>query len=480
MHMHKWFWVAATAGLLGTARAQQVPDPALHARNKAAVATADRAAAERYKNNPDVFLRPGLVADRRTRTVALRAESTGITGGTTVEFFLIAENSGHGYEAVALSFAGAGDVQAALKFIGLQPGRPVDPNAFRFWPRGERVIMHVSAAGATNWPPGAVRAERLVKSTQNDQPLPETGFVFTGSPPVTNAALAAAGVVRADEGEPQSIASNYNEPQTVLDVPRKAPQGDVYNTQVMHPDFALPFGVPLEIVLAPARPDGASCVREAVLAVSPAAAGGGTNGAALRCELTAGAPGATNRAAVAAGADTWPATLQTLRQWIEGGFDPYVTLRVDPRLRLDTLGALCRALQELEQERGIRVEPPEAGQFYFLAHVSPERFRARSERPGEAWELRLEKSGAAVRGTLTKITLNWNEATNQTVADTLDYPLAKPADLRAELTRRGPGLPVVLVFADAGVTQGELLSYLTPAVLTTHNTVHIFIGPPGK
>ena len=45
--------------------------------------------------------------------------------------------------------------------------------------------------------------------------------------------------------------------------------------------------------------------------------------------------------------------------------------------------------------------------------------------------------------------------------------------LRTLIDEHGPGLPVILVFAEPAVTHGELMRMLSP-VMSTHGTVHVF------
>ena len=50
----------------------------------------------------------------------------------------------------------------------------------------------------------------------------------------------------ADVYGPNTIASTYNEPATLLDLPRQAAQGDVYSFQFPNPEYALPSNTLVE------------------------------------------------------------------------------------------------------------------------------------------------------------------------------------------------------------------------------------------
>ena len=50
--------------------------------------------------------------------------------------------------------------------------------------------------------------------------------------------------------------SFFNDPETVLDVPRRAPQQEVYDRHYPNPDYLLPTGQLVTIVLEPEYRDG--------------------------------------------------------------------------------------------------------------------------------------------------------------------------------------------------------------------------------
>ncbi len=161
-------------------------------------------------------------------------EATGLGGADPVEFFLVGPNSGKAYEALAISYASAGDIDAALRAIGLTPGHGVDPEHMLFFPRGPRVEMTFGWTAPAG--PMSATTGQLIGRSRAAEPGAATrpsraGLVYVGSP------LAKAGAdgkprLAADLGDVGSIASSYNEPSTLLDVPRLAPQGIVYRQQL--------------------------------------------------------------------------------------------------------------------------------------------------------------------------------------------------------------------------------------------------------
>lgn len=128
--------------------------------------------------NTNLLVRPGLTADRTAQWVRVEAVATGMAAQDLVEFMLISEKSGHDYEAFAVSRAQPSEVHRALEYIGIPAGTPVDPETFRFWPKGEPV--HITCS----WTPaetnrrehatdiqGPIRMEELILDTRTRQTL---------------------------------------------------------------------------------------------------------------------------------------------------------------------------------------------------------------------------------------------------------------------------------------------------------------------
>ena len=117
-------------------------------------------------------------------------------------------------------------------------------------------------------------AERLIFDRARNAPLPVQGFVFTGSRRIPHPQETNRLVYAADLYGPNSIASDYNDADTVLDVPHQAPKNLVYGRQIPNPDYPFAPGQRLEVILRPERPDGSRRVQDLVLQTRPAAAAG--------------------------------------------------------------------------------------------------------------------------------------------------------------------------------------------------------------
>lgn len=447
--------------------AQDDQQLAVRARNKARVDAEYRQKLAEFGKDDDYLVLPGLLADRSAKKIHVSAEATGLGADNTVEFFLIGENSGHDYEALAVSFAEPGAIHSALCFIGMSSGRPVNPAKLQFWPKGERVLMSFASEAR----PEPVRAEHLMIDKRTGRPLEETGFVFAGSTGLRPGEDPRSEAYAANSRDPMSIAANYNEPESVLDVPRLAAQGEVYDNQLVNPACAFAPGEFLDVAFEPEHKDGRKRVMDLLLEVKPSTAGptNEASGGSLVFELSEGGKTLVGNAAL-------PAVLKEFTVAVDAGRDTFVTVRFDDRLMLCDVKPVCAVLAAIDTESGIRVEPPPEGRLYYKAFLTDESFRNREERISQPWELRLKAGDEGVEGVLTRIEQLWIEG--KTWPDLKLHHSAVPTadSLRKELDEQGPGLPVIIVFAEAGVSYGQLLDFIA-LVLPTHGTVYVFAEP---
>lgn len=415
------------------------------AENIAIVDKTYQANLEKYQNNDNFLVRRGLLADKKKKLITLQGEATGIDEGKIVEFFLIGLTSGHDYEALALSFAKPSDVHQALEFIGLKPGRSTSSRDCLFWPKGERVFMTIDGT----------RVEKFALDDRTKAQTPMSGLVFIGSQMVPSSAVMAKKVYAADEHEPNSISSNYNDPNSVLDVPRRAPQKTVYGHNLMNSDMVIPKGKFLEITIEPEYKDGRQRVCD------------------LTLELMANDQ-------ISITGDVAPATLdmtglmQYLQTLLKSPRDPFVFLKFNNETSLSAIHTFCKTLSLLETDDGIRVEPPQDGELYYQAFFPPERFLNRKERTDQPLELTLVKQDSIVSGTLSHFEQIWEGDQIYPDLKKTDYQVSTPADLRATLDKVKSDIPAILVFVPGNLTYGELMPFIQPAI-STHPLIHIFV-----
>jgi len=429
-----------------------------------------------FGGRTNYLVRPGLVADRARRIVRVSAESIALRTGNPVEFQLITSGSGKDYEAQAISFASAEDVHQALEFIGLHAGQCVNPAVFRFWPKGDRVRMTFRCPdpesirqvrpqpNRRSRPTRSfceLRAEQLVIDKRTGKPLPETGYVFTGSDRASALQPATGVVYVADAYSPGSIVSLYNDPSTVLDVPRKAAQQEVYRLQTPNPDNSLPTNELIEIVLEPFYRDNAVHWVEYSLTVSPDE----------RQEVCyslgdgAGQTVNTNR--------TLNGFLATLGRLAERECEVFVTLRPDDALTLKALSTMAQILGELDTDRGIRLEAPPEGHPYFKAFLPNPSYRHREARQAPAAEFFLSTQGGVTTGELVFVETEWKDNSESPVFHETRLPISTPDRLEAAFAAHTNPPRVILIFAPDTMKYGALREFIAP-FLKRHMILYVF------
>jgi hypothetical protein len=453
-------WLAA-----GAVAPAQNPPPN-RPENLAQVENYYRDAQRLYGTNADFLVRYGLLACRTQRWVHAWAEATALSGNTPVEFWLIALDSGHDYEATAVSFAKPSDIHAALEFIGVRPGHPVSVRELQLWPKGERVNLFFQ------WTQGdrrqKIRAEELIVDTRTSAPLPTQGMVFAGSRMVVD--VSATGVVSyaADTHGPNSIAANYNESGTVLDIPRQVDQGEVYGRQIPNPNYMFARGQLVEVVIEPQYPADCRRVQDLRLRVGPGASAAGTALADLAFHLDA----ATGEALTTN--SQLSSVLAVFGQMTTRGQDPYLTLVMEDGLPLGGVRTVCQFVASIESEKGVRIEPPPEGHPYFRSFVPNEKFRNRADRPSQPLEFHLSPPGTNGLGVLTRIEEKYGENSDQPALQIQDTRMNSADDLRRALEAAEEGPKVVFLYAPATMRYGDLRR-LSQMILATHPTLYVFL-----
>jgi len=420
-----------------------------------------------HKGNPDRLVLPGLVADRKERTVDVLAECTGLNEGDLAEFLLVDQGSSHGYEALLWSFAKPSDVHRALEFIGLKPGSPHNPVLPRLWSDGDRVNLMVQSKDGDAFP-----IERMILDNETETTLPEEGFVFAGSIMVPPQAGQSQPHYAADVYDPRSVASVYNEPAAVLDVPRAAGKGEVYGNQVVNPEYTAQGGELVTIVMTPADPDGQPPVRELVLSLDSVTA---SNKVACRLLEAEGRVLHTET--------TLSAMLERLVVLSKEGATVSVDLSFADTMPVLYVGKTCILMTLMETMGMVRIKPPADGALYYRAFVPDKQWARPEGRPTQPWELHLARKEAKLTGELVLHEAVWTDGSTTPTFTRKARAVAVPGDLRAAMDRdakerqaagRRPLPAVLLVFADPGLTYSEVVSFVTPT-LSTHSTVYVFV-----
>ena len=411
-----------------------------------------------FSGQDDYLVLPGLVADRKAGKVTFLGEATDIKVGDIAEFFVIGETSGHDYESLAISFAKPGDIRKALEFIGMTPGHPVSIRDNRFWPKGERVKMFIAANKS---PDTLVPVEEFIFDDRTGKTLPQLGIVFAGSVFITDTNNAT--VLAADAREPQSIASNYNEPDTILDIPYQGNQNELYDHLHTHAGKTLPAFELLNIVLEQEYKDGTTRVCDLSLAAAPAQPAGES--------ITNYVFALTDADGALLNADrSLKSSLEILAAKYQSGKDVYVSLSFADTVPIDRASQICQLIQSLETAGSIRVAPPPPGQLYYRAFTPNQAYLNRKDRAGHPWELRLKREADKISGKLTQCEFKWSEsAEGEPEIMATDFAVTTPEELRAAVKRadeartaegKQPNIPVMLLIAPPATTFGEVIGFI--------------------
>jgi len=454
--------------LVATATAEHATDSAEHLANRKRAEEKYRDDLVEFRDNPDVLVLPGVLANRRDRWVRVAAETTGLEKGSPVEFILIAQNSSKAYESAAVAFALPHHVQEALEFLGVPPGRPaaVGITSLPTWSKGERIIVEIERGGtdSATGEPGRFRAESLVVNTREGGTMPEDGFVFVRPPGAASGHGKEDPLYAAGGADPGAVIAAYNEPTTVLDVPRRVAQTAAYSSFVPNPQLLLPAYAPLTFVLRPEAPLGRPRVADLKLTVA-----GGESGAfedlTYQVEALPGLPLPTG--------ERLADLLAFFGTLTDSGRDPFVRIGFAADLPLSAVTKVCRIIATIDTARGIRVEPPEEGQLFYHAFLPNEEWRDPKRRFVEPLELRLERVDGHLTGTL-RFSRRLRAGTRATGPRTraLTVTVDTPAGLLGYAGRRDLANWGLLVFAPAQLPYGELVGLVGP---TTVEHPHTFV-----
>ncbi len=466
----------------GCAQAQFEPEKPATPTTQTALANATALTAHRaftdnlakFKDDADVLVREGVLASRKEKTVHVWARATALLPQEAMEFFLISDKSGKGYEALCESFAKPSDVEAALEFIGLKPGRPVDIEHSVFWPKGDRILIHFGwmeppAEGKGAGEQRTARAEDLVIDTGTNHTLPQDGFVFSGSYWLKPDADVNGGkpMYAPDVLDAGAIAANFNDRDSVLDVPRQAAKGLVYGTLKMNPKYRFRAGQAVDVVFEPESKDGKSRVRDLTLTVSMPPGNAGPQGAKYTLVDSAGKS--------AMDGEKLTHLLAAFNSLNEAKLDPFVTVRIDKDMTLESVQQVYRLLAGMDNTKGIRIEAPPDGELYYRAFFPKAELKVRAERLGRPWELHLQDVQGKASGELIlpadkindnggKGELKWPART----AKEMDKILAENSDKWSQ---------DVLIYAPPTLSYGAMMD-LIGVSLKTHPTMFVFIDIP--
>ena len=454
--------------------------PADHERNKELAVSAHEAHLKQHANNSNILVLPGLVADRQKQRVEVTVESAGLHEAACCEFAVVSEASQHAYEALLISFAQPSSIHQALKFIGQDPGEPADPGSLRLWPRGE--CFHLSLVQGTEQP---IRLERLLLDRRTGKTLPEEGFRFVGSAMLPASNDPGKKAYGADVYQPMAIVSLFNSTCTVLEVPRTASKGEAYQNTIINPEHRLTGGGLLTLVIEPLNDDNTKRVKDLFLQVDAAATPPARPLTGLE-RLNQLVFQLKDAATVLNEKPSLSSVVAVLSALDRKKHDYFLTVSFGDGVELGGAEALTKILAIMDSERGMRIEPPPAGQLYYRAFTPDRDLLDRDARMFHPWELSLSEKDGAVSGKLLRIDSVYRTGVTKSELEMVELPVSGPQDLRKELdaelerttkANRRAKPPVMMVFAPSALTYGQLRKFLELS-LPTHKTIHVYLDQP--
>ena len=485
MEAIRWFGLIALMPICASLVFGQEADPykikpAGHEKNRQLAASAYQANLKKHADDTNILVLPGLVANKRKQRVEVTAESAGLKEGAPCEFTVVGETSQHAYEALLISFAQPSAVHQALKFIGKEPGEPVDPEALRFWARGECFQLSILRGDE---PP--IRLEKLFVDRRTGKTLPESGFRFIGSRMAPAPNDPGKKAYAADVYQPMAIVSLFNSTYSVLEVPYTADKGGVYQNTSINPEQKLDDDGLLTLVIEPLNKGDARRAKDLVLevqAAQPAAPASVTGLQRLNCLSFQLKDAAT----VLNHKPNLSSVMESLAPLDRKRNDYFLTVRFGDEIDLGSAQELAKILAIIDCERGVRVEPPPTNQLYYKAFMPDRELLDREARFYHPWELALSEKDGDVSGRLLRINSVYRNGATKSELEITEVPLASPQEFRKELeaeaerTKKAKTMakpPVIMVFAPASLKYGQLMKFLELA-LPTHKTIHVYVDEP--
>ena len=369
---------------------------------------------KKYGEDPDYFVRRGLLASRKKQRVEVLAVATGLKQNDPVEFLVVAQ-AGKDYESIAVTPAKPSDIIAATEFIGLERGHPVDFSKRYFWPKGERVFItyhwRMDDDDGTSTTEQSVRAEELVIDSKWKKPLPQLGYRFIGSTWRKSTTPEGQIVCKADSyGDVVAI---FNSPWAAFDVPYPVEQQTVYGSLVPNSDYPLKKRQKLRIHIRPEYMDGTRRIADYLLRVMPATDSPpptSLQDAEFTLSALSGDPEYKK--------GTFSDVLDYIQGIYQSGKEPFLKMQFGESLPINVIRDFCAMLKRI-LEQGILFVEPDNEHFYFEAFLPQTTWKdpLRRNHPTQPVEVFIDgqTSGTTISGELVQYEMpkkNGNEKLN--------------------------------------------------------------------
>lgn len=290
-----------------------------------------------------LLLAAAPIVDAENHSVTFEVASNGLGTNVEIEFLFAGPDSDRDYESVFLTQNTIPELTEAFAKAGIPLGSPTDYQKCRFWPVGDEIVFEPDI-----W--------TLIKDVRNERKAP---VIFTGG------SRGSDGVPEAASEMPQAIFALYDCPQSLFQFDDSLSQSVTYGR--FKPLVQIPHGEKRTIK---ATWKGKRLHEKFELQLQP---GSITN------------------------------IVQQLRSKCEGGVELDVTPVFSPDMTIEDARNIASALQILDSY-SVKINGFADGQFYFRAFLPLERWRDRTERLTQPYEVRLD---ASAKPSLTVIKEDW-------------------------------------------------------------------------
>ena len=363
----------------------------------------------------------GVAVDVPAHTVRILAEATGLGPADTAEFFAIGPLSDRSYESFFVTVASPSAIADAIERAGVPRGVPPDIAGARLWPCGEKLTLSATPV-STNAPGGSRSCATVLAFADllNDVAEKEEGAILHAPGIYTGGARDASGAVVAATNIPCAVFALYSHTPSLLQLNGQFDQSTVYGR--FHAKKAYPAGSLFELTL---RWDGRTAVlrRDVALTVST-----------LKEKLTA------LRADAAA-------------------HDLFVRLSFGEGTTVGEAAEIAGALS-LVDGKGLKMDGPPPGQFFFRAFLPDPAWRARPGRMFQPFEVHVAADGAKK---FIFVEEDWSGEGLDPVLKPHETPFAEWSEIPGLIARtgdQGAKINVMFLFAP----QATPVAALTPVV----------------
>ena len=369
----------------------------------------------------------GVVADAAAHTVRFLVEATGLAPDEPAEFFAIGPLSDRAYESLFVTVPSPAAIAAALEGVGVPRGVPPDVIGARLWPCGEKLTLAAKpvpvneAGGSRACGATATNAPTLAfADLLDDTAAKEEGSALVAPFLYTGGARDATGAVVAATNIPCAVFALYDHAPSLLQLNGQFDQTTTYGR--FRAKVAHPAGTLFELTL---RWDGRTTV--------------------LRRDVALTVP-------------TLKEKLSALRA-DAAAHDLFVRLSFGEGTTVGEAAEIAQALS-LVDGKGLKMDGPPPGQFFFRAFLPDPSWRARPGRVFQPFEVHVSADGAKK---FVFVEEDWSGEGLDPVLKPHETPFADWTELPGLIGRtgeQGEKINVLFLFAPRGTP----VASLTPVV----------------